>query len=48
MSRDRYNGFDDEGFDTCQVADLRVAVGLVAEDVVGSTSRFDMFDMLHT
>lgn len=48
LSRDQHDGFDDERFDTCQVADLRVTVGLVAEDAVGSMSRFDILDMLHT
>ncbi|MBK3576842.1 hypothetical protein JHN63_24145 [Streptomyces sp. MBT65] len=47
-SRDLHDGFDDERFDTCQVADLLVTVGLVAKDVVGSESSFDILDMLHT
>ncbi|WSQ12183.1 hypothetical protein OG604_32935 [Streptomyces sp. NBC_01231] len=47
LSRDLKHEAGDESFDSCTVADMRVTIGLVAEDSANSVG-FNMLDMLHT
>ncbi|MEV2217935.1 hypothetical protein AB0H86_42015 [Streptomyces sp. NPDC050997] len=47
LSRDLKHEAGDESFDSCAVADMRVTVGLVADDSANSVG-FNMLDMLHT
>jgi hypothetical protein len=47
LSRDLKHEAGDDSFHSCQVADMRVTIGLIADDAANSAG-FNMFDMLHT
>jgi hypothetical protein len=48
LSRDEQMGFGDDSYHSCQVADTTVAIGMIADDAVGSSAQDDMFDVLYS
>ncbi|MER5180199.1 hypothetical protein ABT009_17795 [Streptomyces sp. NPDC002896] len=47
LSRDEQNGFGDDRFNVCWVADMRMTIALIPNNAVNSSTAFTVFNMLH-